>query len=850
MSKWSAFVFLLGTMMVLPNFSNQDHNRALAVDNLIKGGNFESDLGKYWVNWRESGNERNYNFHRSYETSAFKNGPYSGAVTAEGVLQDENNLAALISDNENNNFRAEEGQTYYLSFSAKASEDMELFIFIQGHDGEDYTSITEPEFPQIGTDWEERLLEFTPNSTSEEAILFIGYNNMPEGATLNLDGIRLFEKSIGLQTNSVSGSTGDTETLRLTNFGFFEKEDIEIELPYYDRSNGEISTLITNPKEMERGSRPVFEMKEGTFSGIGKVYVAGSFIGEFDYQLNPQIEGLSPVLVRGGSNLTVYGDGFIPENGKTKLVVDVVNSEGESKKRELDYLHTDSRLKSATFEIPANVVRGRMNLVTYFENKEGESLKKESGNFSYGIRPRINRSEWSEKGFEQVGDKIRIYGTGIADSPRVHFYKKDEEEVDESEINVYEYNSDNLVSRERANVIFAEENEVIIEVETPSDINELDIVVESGRNISNKEKALSYKAKPRLETISASRSRQISSDSDNIPASKVGREINLSGEGFTAVSGDMKVEFQGLEERISVPFSSENLDRRGNTISVEVPEGAQSGYVDIIVNGERSNSRPMEIIPSIVEVSPENIEAGEEVIIEATGVGNRIELTRVNFYLGDDKMVSKDPIQMLRQGNRAIIYVEAPPGLSGSDSHIDLQYDRWSSGEEFSLDVEPHITRASINMDNRVLTIVGHGFSLNSRENNITYKYADENRTVIDPDVRVLGVYPTEEGQEIRIDIQDDYYFGYVSVEVGGKSSNEFNFGPVRIDRISRTVEHVRSEDRTMGVMYISGYNFGDDGDIKIGDNWADIHYRSEFFIIAVIEEEYVYDNPVIITRR
>ena len=852
-AKLSVFAILIGSMLVLPIFSNHKDNRVLAVDNLIKGGSFESDLDKYWVNWKQDGNERSYDLHRSYEVSSFENGSYSGAVTVEGELQEENNLAALISDNETNSFRVEEGQTYYLNFSAKASEEMELFIFLQAVVEDDYTSITEFEFPQVGTEWNEYLLEFTPEVTDDEAILFIGYDNMPEEATLNIDGIRLFEKNIYVDTDRVRGNIGDDVTVTLRNFGFFRQDQVEIELPYYDRDSGETTTTTVEPKEMRRGYMPIFEMKEGTFPGVGRVYVAGSFVGEFDYQVQPQVKEISPVLVRGGSDLTVYGDGFVPVEGQTKLILDVINSDGQNEKRELDYSFIDSRLTSITAEIPANVVRGRLQVATFFENTEGETVKQDSGTFSYNLRPRIYSSEWSQRGYDQVGDKIRIYGTGIAGTPRVHFYQFDEEDEEENGqelINDYQYDRDDLVSRNRAEVIHIGEDEVVIEVETPHNVNELSIVVEAGRNFSNKAKALEHRAKPRLEEIDASRSRQISSDSPNIPASKIGQEITLQGQGFSSASGTIEAEFQGFDERISVPVSDENLNRRGNAMTIEVPEGAQSGYVDVIVRGERSNSRPLEIIPTILDVSPENIEAGEEVVIEANGMGDRIELTKVNFHLGGDEKVSKTPEEIQREGDNVIIYVEAPAGLSGSDSHIDIQYDRWSSGEEFNLDVEPYISRAAINMDNKVLTIVGHGFSLNPRENDITYRYADENRTEIDPDVRKLGVYPTPEGQEIRIQIQDDYHFGYVTVETGGKTSNEVNFGPVKVNRVSRTIEHVRSEDRDMGVLYISGYNFGEDGGVRVGENWADIHYQSEFFIIAVIEKEYVYDNPVIVAKR
>lgn len=114
----------------------------------------------------------------------------------------------------------------------------------------------------------------------------------------------------------------------------------------------------------------------------------------------------------------------------------------------------------------------------------------------------------------------------------------------------------------------------------------------------------------------------------------------------------------------------------------------------------------------------------------------------------------------------------------------------------------------------------------------------------------MLGVYSTEEGQEIRVQILDDYYYGYVSVTVGGATSNEANFGPVSIRKLTRRIEFIESVGQEMGVLYISGYNFGSEGGVLAGDHWADIHYRSDFFIIAVVDQQYVYDNPVIVARQ
>jgi hypothetical protein len=166
------------------------------------------------------------------------------------------------------------------------------------------------------------------------------------------------------------------------------------------------------------------------------------------------------------------------------------------------------------------------------------------------------------------------------------------------------------------------------------------------------------------------------------------------------------------------------------------------------------------------------------------------------------------------------------------------------------LNVRPHIIRAGINLDNKILSIVGYGFSISPKENIITYTYSDEGQTVIDPKVRVLGVYPVEEGQEIRVQILDDYYFGHVSVQVGEYTSNEANFGPITISRIVRRVEFIEGAGADMGVLYISGYNFGDGGGVNVGGNWAEVHYRSDYFIIAVVPEENLWDGPVLVARE
>ncbi len=39
-------------------------------------------------------------------------------------------------------------------------------------------------------------------------------------------------------------------------------------------------------------------------------------------------------------------------------------------------------------------------------------------------------------------------------------------------------------------------------------------------------------------------------------------------------------------------------------------------------------------------------------------------------------------------------------------------------------------------------------------------------------------------------------------------------------------------------------------GGVKVGENWATVHYRSNFFIIAVVDQDNLYDNPVIVAKQ
>jgi hypothetical protein len=422
---------------------------------------------------------------------------------------------------------------------------------------------------------------------------------------------------------------------------------------------------------------------------------------------------------------------------------------------------------------------------------------------------------------------------GISNNPKVNFYDEEGNKVDTN----------------RAQVVEIGDVEVI-EAEATEKYNQFEVTVTSGGVESDPGRALAQSAKPKLEKIRTSQSRKLYASNNQINAASVGEEIMLIGKGFLSLDSETEVVFEGINGQISVPVAQEDIESRGNRIKVNVPAGAQSGYIRIDANGLDSNRMPLEVIPTVVSISPDPIQPGEDIVIRAYGVGNNLDSAKIHFHFSRQESETRSPRAIEYDGLETVLYVKAPLAVSSADTKVSLEYDHWAKEGEAALSAVPTILRAGINMDTKVLTITGYGFSTNPHENEITYQYADEDQTVIDPNVRVLGVYPTEEGQEIRIQIRDDYHYGFVSVTVNGQTSNQANFGPVKISRLARRVEFVPSVGDVQGVLYISGYNFGPEGGVKVGDRWADIHYRSDFFIIAVIDEEYLYENPVIIARQ
>jgi cellobiose-specific phosphotransferase system component IIB len=171
-----------------------------------------------------------------------------------------------------------------------------------------------------------------------------------------------------------------------------------------------------------------------------------------------------------------------------------------------------------------------------------------------------------------------------------------------------------------------------------------------------------------------------------------------------------------------------------------------------------------------------------------------------------------------------------------------------SQNNHQNVQATPHIDSASIDAETKILSIKGHGFATALKNNKITYMYADH--TVVTPKVKMISIQNTSEGQEIKVQILDNYTYGFLTLTSGEQTSNEVNVGPAMITRIERRMEFVKSERRVMGVLYISGKNFGTSGGVKVGRVWATTHYRSNVFIIAVVEPENLRNNPVIVTKK
>lgn len=822
----STAVMVLASLLNV-SFFNIPVNQAQAATNLVKGGNFEDSINTNWNLWTNLDSARSYEFFRSYDAPFGGNGSYSAGVEATGNPE-ERWFAGLGNIK---TFNVESGARYYVSFYAKATTNQSVSLFLQN--ASTFDSITPVADENVTAEWQKFVVPFNPTASTLATFTF-SFGDMPAGNSLFIDSVQVFKSNLDISTNQIKGNIGDqNKAININGIGNFNIEDIEIELPYYDSDTLSETRRRYNPERVAAGAIYI-NMYEQTFAGIADVYVSDENIGQFTYQVTPKITEIYPSMVRADEDLTIIGTGFHPGllSDNTYIILKTIEVNGKVSDSWVRPHIVDSKLTQITAKMPFGVSKGVVKINTSFLNKEYENTMIRSNGLNYSVKPVINNLEWSQRGFEQVGDKLRIHGKGVSNNPYVNFYDA----------------SGNKVETIKAKTIEIY-NDEIIEVNTTKKVNYLNITVTSGGVESDDSSTLSYLAKPILNQVKSKYSRQISSSDERIPAAKAGDEITLLGAGFRYEGSTTTVEFQGLNDRVYVVADESMISNDGKSLTVAVPTGALNGYMNIIVNGERSNYLPIEIVPTVINIAPDPIIPGDTMWINATGIGPQIGLVKIFVTLAQGEVIEVEPFALENYTAESVIHVRAPLALSSEYSAINVQYDRWMDDGSNVLNTRPEITSASINLDTNILSIKGYGFSIYGKENLITYKYADQDRTVISPNVKILGVYPTEEGQEIRVKINDNYRYGYVNVTVGDFTSNEVNFGPASISKITRRVEYVANDTAIRGVLYINGYNFGTSGGVRVGSEWADVHYRTEYFIIAVVDQEFINDNPVIVTR-
>ena len=799
-----------------------------AAINLINDPSFDKDISQNWFLWKSDNSSRVYTLARGYETP-FGHGPYSLAIKASGS-RSSNSDAGIVST-DLNRFTVSEGKNYSFSFYAKAGGETKISLFLES--AENYQAISSTHQIEVSDEWQKHQVSFKP-SQSGKAALSIVFGNIADGETLFLDGFYLFENNISLNTKEVVGYIGETnKSLDIKNGNLLSLSEYKIELPYLDKTNGKITRKQFSPSSI-KGSRIYFEMMPQTFSGTAYVYASGSVIGEFNYNVKLKLHEYSPEPLRADEDVVVHASGLNPNLENNVLIVRVVDKEGKYNERWIKPHYIDNSLSQAVFKLPAGIVSSRMSLRSYHNNLEGASIENKSNSLNYKLKPVINSLNWSKPGYEQIGDKINITGKGIANRSTVKFYDE----------------AGNFISQTNGQVVNINEEAgtETIEVPTPSLLNKVQVTVEVDSYESDKAEALNYSARPILRSIDATHSRRLSVSNNQIPATKVGKTIKLNGSGFKS-EDTIYVNLNSLNGKLRVPVASEKINKNGTQIELTIPKSVQSGQISLEVNGETSNELSLEIIPDIVSITPLVPSPGEEMSFWVSGFGLDIDKASVYFKLNNNEIVSTKPTSLtISDYGDVIVKVNAPKAISNNSSSIKLQYDYWSSDESYELKSSPVIVRAGINPDNKIMNIKGHGFSSNLKENIITYKYADG--TIVDTKAKMLSIENTSEGQEIRVQILDDYYYGYISIKVGEEQSNELNIGPAVIARLARRVEFVTAENRVMGVLYISGRNFGKDGDVKLGDTWAKTHYRTNTFIIAVVEKDQVNQNPVIVTKK
>lgn len=791
--------------------------------NMLIGGDFEGNIDNYWTLWTASEATRKYTLSRAYgsEDMPFGLGSYSALISATG--SGDNHWQAGLSSKKGMELRAD--FDYYLVFYAKAvSSNIDISVYLDNGS----EAITPVRDINIGTDWEKYTVLLSPE-TIGDAYLSLSFGDLPNNASLLLDGIGIYEADFELSTSEVKGNIGDSVKLNISNINFFETNDIEIKLPYFDPLIGEESTLNVNPTKIERNNL-YFTYPTGTYSGVGEVYASGEKIGNFTYNVLLKINSIYPEMARADEDMTIVGTGFHPniENG-VYAIVKAVTADGKAYDYWIRPAYIDSALTQITIPMPLGITSSKLYIQTSYFNKNLELKTNKSNFISYQVKPVVYGLNWSRSGYDQVGDNITITGKGISSSPKVIFYNNDGVQIDSKRAKV----------KEISNVEY-------IEVQSTTKTNEYQIKVVCDRIESDDVEMLQNSASPKLTSIKTGNYRT-SVSGQKIYAAKVGETISLKGVSLS--SENTYVEFTGNNSsKITVAIPMENIINNGTGMTVAVPEGAMNGYITAIVNNKKSNTQALELIPTILDHSPEQIGGGTGLEIRANGVNTDKNQVKVNF-ITDSRKETLSPENIWYSSGITHINLTTPKNIS-NNTIITITNGNWNSDNSTVVAANPFIKSAGFNKDSKILTIKGYGFSDSVAKNQITYMYANEEKTIVNPKTKVLEISKTEEGQEIKIQIYDDYHYGYITVTVDGQTSNETQFGPVNITRIARRVEYVKADGAVKGVLYISGYNLGEKGGVLVGDVWADVHYRNNFFIIAVVDKSNTNKNPIVVARE
>lgn len=801
-----------------------------ASGNLIKNPSFEQgSVDTYWVLWNNQEPRRTYTMFRSYDVP-FGAGSYSAAIEATGnptSLYD----AGMVTNSANNPFSVTTGKTYHLSFYTKATSPMTISTYL--HRADTYEPVAPVREISITNNWQRYQVQFQATQTANAA-LGIAFGNLTENGTIYFDDFNLSEVNYTLSTQEVRGFMGETKSLSINGGNQLTVDDVRIEVPYFNPNTNTMERKQFVPSEMRNGSA-TFTIPANTFSGVGKVYVYGGILDEFTYNVFVKVTGISPDPVLPDEDLVVYGSGFHPDLTQNFVLVKSRGANGSSYDAWLHPHTVDANLSQLVVKLPVGMLNNKLSVRTYFTNKAGASVENRSNGFDYKIEPVIYGWEWKERGHEQVGDKIIIYGKGIIDRPTVNFYNSQNE----------------VVARKSASInkiVTGTENYEVIETQTPVNLNQVTITVTAGPYESDPSGALSFVAKPTITSISAGHSRTLANNNLRLPAAKIGEQIRLVGNGFKT-SSTAYVEFWSLHGvPIVVPIDQTHIDTNGRWVEVIVPAGAINGQVNVKINGQKSNNYSLEIIPILVSSQPIEPIPGQNLTLTLQGVSLDPSQITIRFKAPNSQEVAIHPSSVVKTGDNVVVTVLTPRALPASGTTLRVQSGYWLNDETYEVAVAPRIDSADINRATKTLTLRGSGFAVSTRDNHLTFKYADGTEVAVDH--RIENITNTSSGQEMKVKINDGFYYGFVYLTVDENQSNQVSVGPAMVSRIERRIQYVQAENRVMGVLYISGRNFGPSGDVKVGDVWATTHYRTNTFIIAVVEQEHVYDNPVIVTKR